>query len=95
MKAVTVTLMTDDLSDDQLVVIKNETEQTVFLALLDICQQTLAFSPHLYRQENLIKDLTTLNLPNALIEHIAQLLFVARRGELTNAIVETARLSKD
>ncbi|XP_075244530.1 COMM domain-containing protein 5-like [Convolutriloba macropyga] len=88
LKVVTVALMTDDLSDDQLLVIENETEQTVFLALLDICQQTLAFSPQLYRQDNLIKDLTTLNLPNGLIEDITQLLFVARRDELTNAIVE-------
>ena len=91
LKIVTVALMTDDLSDDQLLVIENETEQTIFLALLDIFQQTLVFSPQLHGQKNLIKELTTLSLPNVLIEDITQLFFVARREELTNAIVENGQ----
>ena len=84
---VTTAIKSDDVTDEQLEVIENESEQAVFLGLLDICQQTIAFSVQLYRQEHLIKDLTSLNLPNALIEDLVQLLFVSKREELSSAVV--------
>ncbi|XP_063724076.1 COMM domain-containing protein 5-like [Symsagittifera roscoffensis] len=87
LKVVTTAIKSDDVTDEQLEVIENESEQAVFLGLLDICQQTIAFSVQLYRQEHLIKDLTSLNLPNALIEDLVQLLFVSKREELSSAVV--------
>merc|ERR1712179_220507 len=60
--------MNDDLTDEQTALLETEHSESLFLALLDICQQTLAFSPQLYRQEHLIKDLNNLKLPNTLIE---------------------------